>query len=315
MEMDRQITDTIMMVRPANFGYNPETAEDNAFQVLDTSLPATEVKIRAQEEFDAFVAKLRSVGVHVIEIEDSEEPRKTDSVFPNNWITFHDDGVVVTYPMFSELRRAERRRDIIDQLSEHFRIDRYVTLEAWEEQGRILEGTGSMILDRQHGILYAGLSERTDREAIDEFAQMMDYEAVVFEAVDRDGIPIYHTNVMMALGSTFCVICLEAIHHPQERTAVVASLEKTGKEIIDLNYDQVYEFAGNMLQVRGTEGKTYLVMSERAYRSLRPDQIQRLEAHTNLLYSPLDVIETYGGGSARCMMAEIFLPKREVSAG
>ena len=309
MHMPRQITDTVLMVRPASFGFNTETAQDNAFQQNDTSLNGEQIQAKAREEFDELVRRLREVGVEVIVVEDTTAPRKTDAIFPNNWISFHDDGLVITYPMYSPIRRLERRRDVIERLEHEFSIERLVRLEGWEERQMYLEGTGSMILDRPNGILYACRSVRTNGEALDEFAEMMDFEPVTFTATDREGQAIYHTNVMMALGETFCVICLDSIRNPNERELVINTLMETNKAIIDISLDQMHAFAGNMLQVRGREG-AYLVMSEQAFQSLTPRQVAQLEKHTRLLHSPLYTIERYGGGSARCMLAEVFLPRR-----
>lgn len=301
-----QITDTILMVRPANFGYNTETAGNNAFQTNDNSLSGKEINTRAQAEFDAFVAKLRAVGVEVIVVEDSEAPLKHDAIFPNNWFSTHEDGSLITYPMYAPMRRLERREDVVDQLTRDFGYDKHIRLEKRELSERFLEGTGSMILDRDNKIVYACRSIRTDEGLMDEFTLWMGYEKVLFESYDMNGLPIYHTNVMMALGVNFCVICLDTITDAVQRREVTDKLTQTGKDIISITRKQMNAFAGNMLQVRGADEQTYLVMSSQAYNSLTPEQIIQLELHTKLLHSSLDTIESYGGGSARCMMAEIF---------
>lgn len=306
-----QITHTILMVRPRHFGFNPETANNNSFQSNTSRLSATEISAKAVEEFDAFVAKLRGAGIEVIVVQDSDQPAKTDAVFPNNWFTTHEQGELVTYPMFSPIRRTERQDYAIEQLAADFEINKWIHLEDKELEGRFLEGTGSMILDRVNRIVYACRSIRTDEGLMDEFCRWMDYEAVIFDAYDREGIPIYHTNVMMALGTTYVVICLDAIRNEEQRLILNECFERTGKEVITISLEQMNAFAGNMLQVRNTEGdKTFLVMSEQAYRSLMPEQIDRIKRHSEMLYSPIYTIETFGGGSARCMMAEVFLERK-----
>jgi hypothetical protein len=300
-----QITNTILMVRPAHFGFNTETAGNNAFQTNDKSQKPKEISLAARKEFDVFVEKLRSVGVNVLVIEDTKTPLKHDAVFPNNWFTTHADGTIITYPMYAPMRRLERRDDVIKQLQRDFHYNKHIKLEEREELERYLEGTGSMILDRDHKIVYACRSIRTDEGLMDEFTLWMGYEKIIFESYDRNGLPIYHTNVMMALGVNFCVICMETITDAVQRRTVTDRLTVSGKDIIAITRAQMEAFAGNMLQVQGKDG-SYLVMSEQAYRSLTREQIEKLELHTKLLYSDITTIETYGGGSVRCMMAEIF---------
>lgn len=304
-----QITNTILMVRPAHFGFNAETAGNNAFQTNDQSITPEEISKRARDEFDGFVHKLRSVGVHVIVVDDTDEPVKLDAVFPNNWFSTHLDGTIITYPMYAPMRRLERRLDVIAKLQNRYGYQKLISLEARELNERFLEGTGSLILDRDHKIVYACRSIRTDEGLLDEFALWMGYEKVIFESYDSNGLPIYHTNVMMALGTNFCVICLDTIRDAVQRREVTDQLTATGKDIVTITIPQMEAFAGNMLQVKGKGDETYLAMSEQAYQSLTPEQIEHLELHTKLLYSPLDTIEAYGGGSARCMMAEIFHQK------
>lgn len=309
----RQTADTILMVRPAHFGYNEQTAASNAFQRQDNRLSAAEIQQEARREFDAFVERLRAAGVEVIVADDTGDPAKPDAVFPNNWVTFHQEGAIVTYPMFAELRRKERREDLLQTLAERFGFEERLRLEQHEVDDRFLEGTGSMILDRPNKIAYACVSDRTDPELLEEFCDRLGYEPEVFHAVDSDGKAIYHTNVMMALGETFVVICLESVPAAAERDRLQQRFDATGKEVIAITLDQMMAFAGNMLQVRNREGDTFLVMSEQAYRSLTLAQIKAIERHTQLLYASLDTIETYGGGSARCMMAEVFYPEPERS--
>jgi len=308
--MSRQLTDTVMMVRPASFGYNEQTALNNSFQNKDESLTQQEIKLQAQSEFDAFVGKLRANKIEVVVMEDSLEPKKPDAIFPNNWVSFHDEGKVILYPMFAPNRRLERQDSYISALAKSKNIDEIHHLENNETEERFLEGTGSMILDRQNKIVYACLSPRTDKELLLQWCGILGYKPVVFHSVDKAGDDIYHTNVMMALGNTFAIICLESIPEDSEVNDVIQVLKETGKEIIEIDYDQMNHFAGNMLQLQGKDGSTHLVMSEQAFRSLREFQIRLIRQHTNILYAPLYTIEKYGGGSARCMIAEVFLPDR-----
>ncbi len=303
------------MVRPARFGYNPETAASNAFQVYDDSMTPEEISATAREEFDQFVAVLREAGVQVWVVEDTPEPPKPDAVFPNNWVTFHNDGTVITYPMYAPQRRLERREDIIRYIGSHFHIERRIKLERYEAKARFLEGTGSMVLDRQHRIVYACSSPRTDEFLLDEFCRLMGYEKEFFRATDARGQEIYHTNVMMAVGETFVVICLEAVADDYAANRLIDRFYATNKEIVEISYRQMMSFAGNMLQVHNDRGERLLVMSDQACHSLTDAQIRQLEKHCRLVHSPIDTIETYGGGSARCMMAEIFLPEKEETAG
>lgn len=304
--LTNQLTDTLLMVRPANFGFNTETADNNAFQINDLSLSKQEIQEKAIQEFDAFVAKLRAVGVKVLVIEDTLTPLKTDAIFTNNWISLHTDGLLITYPMFSANRRLERRKDIVEQLIQQFHIQNYIQLEKWEADDQYLEGTGSMILDRQNRIVYACVSERTHPKLLDEYCDFMKFQKVQFRSVDKEGQPIYHTNVMMAVGETFVVICLESIPDKQERAMLQQYFQQTQKALIPITLDQVYAFAGNMLQVKNDKGQTYLIMSSQAYHSLSTLQLDQIQQHTTILHSDLQTIERYGGGSARCMMAEVF---------
>lgn len=297
------------MIRPTRFGFNEETAASNAFQ---NGRFAAQTKTVAQEsalqEFDEMVVHLRSAGVDVIVIDDTPEPHTPDSIFPNNWVSFHYNGSVILYPMQAENRRLERRQDVLDQLAEHFFINRVIDLTGFEQQGKYLEGTGSMVLDRRYKIAYACLSPRTHEEVLDEFALQMNYEIVRFNAVDETGQPIYHTNVMLCIADQFALICLEAIPDLDERLLVRNSLELSGRQIIEITLDQMKRFAGNMLQVKNQRGASLLVMSTTAYESLTHWQIDSLNDHCELLHVDLPIIEGHGGGSARCMMAEIHLP-------
>ncbi len=297
-----------MMVRPALFGYNEETAINNAFQKQDGSMGSEEVHQQALAEFDAFVSRLRSVGVEVIVVEDKPQPITYDAVFPNNWITFHADGRLATYPMNAPMRRLERREDVVRELKQRFGFSEHLHFEKHEEEGKFLEGTGSLILDRPNRLAYACLSPRTDEGLLDEFCEKMGYEKVAFTAVDGKGQQIYHTNVMMALGENLVIVCLDTVKDEKERQLLLEKFRETDKEVIEISLDQMMSFAGNMLQVASRDGQSYLVMSEQAYRSLTEEQVKQIEKYTKILHSPLYTIEKYGGGSARCMMAEIFAP-------
>ena len=309
----KQTTNSILMIRPVAFRMNEQTAVNNYYQkVLDGLIPAT-VNAKAQQEFDTFVEKLRAVGVDVTVVDDTLEPSTPDSVFPNNWISFHQNGDVALYPMFAENRRQERREEILDMLEDKgFVIHNIVDYTSAEEDGFFLEGTGSLLLDRANSKAYCALSSRADEELFIEFCEDFDYAPVIFEAfqtVDGERKLIYHTNVMMCLGETFAVICTDCIDDKKERKMVLDNLKENGKEIIIITEAQMNNFAGNMLEIRGTNDKRYLVMSASAHQSLTEKQVMQLEKHAEILSSSLDTIEACGGGSARCMMAEIFLPK------
>ena len=309
----RQITDTLMMIRPASFRTNELTAVNNFFQQF-TSIDPEKLNDHAREEFDAFVSKLRGAGVKVIVVDDDPLLDTPDSVFPNNWISFHDNGTVALYPMFAENRRRERREEVLFKIEEAgMRSDQVVDYSSAEDEGLFLEGTGSLLLDRVNRKAYCALSDRADEELVIEFCEDFEFTPVIFTAnqsVDGQRLPIYHTNVMMCLGEGFCVICLSTIDDKAEKKAVIKSLKEDGKEIIDITEQQMNHFAGNMLQVQGAD-KKYTVMSQAAYDSLEQEQINSLLKHGGIISSELKIIETCGGGSARCMMAEVFLPVRE----
>lgn len=308
-----QITDTILMVRPAQFRMNEQTVVNNFFQE-DLEMTQDAITKKAQEEFDTFVQTLRGVGIHVIVFQDDLVSDTPDAVFPNNWISTHGDGTVAVYPMFAENRRLERREEVLELLdSEGFEIDEVVDFTSFEEDEQYLEGTGSVILDRTNEKAYCALSDRADEDLFIYFCEEMEYTPVWFTAYQRvDGKrkPIYHTNVMMCIGIDFAVICLDSIDDKKERKNVVKHLREDGKEIIEISEDQLYQFAGNMLQVKNKKGETYLVMSATAHKSLTAEQQSKLARYTTILSSDLNTIETCGGGSARCMMAEVFLPKK-----
>jgi len=297
------------MIRPTRFESNPMTAESNVFQGRSTAT-AEEQQKAAAHEFDVLVDALRSAGVSVVVEDDTTEPHTPDSIFPNNWVSFHGDGRVVLYPMEAPNRRTERRTDIIDRLvNDHgFQVVDVIDLSAHETSGRHLEGTGSMVLDRSNRIAYACLSSRTQLDPLGDFAQRMDYDVVSFDAVDRNGIPIYHTNVLMNVGEAVAVICDEAIPRADQRAAVLARLRDTGHDIVHLSYDQLDAFAGNMLELRNTDGNRVLAMSTQAWESLDASQQATLQANARIVSSPIDTIERSAGGSVRCMLAEVHLP-------
>ena len=309
----KQTTNSILMIRPVAFRMNEQTAVNNYYQkVLDGLSPET-VNAKAQAEFDAFVTKLRAVGVDVTVVEDTLNPDTPDSIFPNNWISFHGNGDVALYPMFAENRRPERREDILDVLEDKgFIIHEIMDYTSAEEDGFYLEGTGSLLLDRENDKAYCALSPRADEELMIEFCEDFEFTPVIFEAfqtVNGERKLIYHTNVMMCLGETYAVICADCIDDKKERKMVLDSLKGDEKEVVLITEDQVNNFAGNMLEVKGSNERRYLVMSDSAYKSLTKKQIAQLEEYVTILHSSLDTLEACGGGSARCMMAEIFLPK------
>jgi len=300
------------MIRPVAFRMNEQTAVNNYF-MEDLDLKNQSINEKAQTEFDDFVTVLRDKGVHVIVMEDTKEPDTPDSIFPNNWISFHADGTVGIYPMFAENRRLERREDVFTILEQDgFKIESVVDYTSAEEEGVFLEGTGSILMDRVNNKAYCALSQRADEDLFIEFCEDFDCFPVVFTAnqsVDGKRMPIYHTNVMMALAENFAIICSDTIDDKKERKIVLDHLRNDGREIIKISEKQMHHFAGNMLQVIGAEDKRYMVMSSAAYHSLDASQINRIENHCEILHSSLETIETCGGGSARCMMAEVFLPK------
>ena len=309
----KQTTNSILMIRPVAFRMNEQTAINNYYQkVLDGLSPST-VNEKAQYEFDIFVEKLRNVGIDVTVVDDVLEPDTPDSIFPNNWISFHENADVALYPMFAANRRLERREEILDLLEEKgFEIENIVDYTDAEIDGFYLEGTGSLLLDRANAKAYCALSPRADEELFIEFCEDFDMEPILFSAfqtVNGERKLIYHTNVMMCLGEDFTVICADCIDDKKERKLVLDHLKKDNKEIILISEDQVNNFAGNMLEVRGDDNKHYLIMSAAAHQSLTEKQIEQLQKHATILSSSLDTIEACGGGSARCMMAEIFLPK------
>jgi hypothetical protein len=304
-----------MMVRPYAFRFNEETAADNHFQ-RKLGLGEKEATERALIEFDGLVALLRENGIEVIVFQDDAYPETPDSVFPNNWVTFHQDGRVAMFPMAAMSRRGEKREEMFDIIADDFGygIKEIEDFTGFESEGLFLEGTGSMVLDRENGIAYAALSKRTDLFVLETFCERFDFEYVAFTAnqnVGTERLPLYHTNVMMALGTGYAVICATCIDDETERKEVISQLKKSGKKIIEITEDQCNRFAGNILELQGESGRRFCVMSSTAFESLRNDQIEAIRKHAEIIHAPLGTIEAFGGGSARCMMAEIFLPKTE----
>jgi len=306
-----QTTNTVLMIEPVAFGYNAQTAENNYFQVNSEN---SETQGNALKEFKNFVEKLRSKGIHVITVKDTLEPHTPDSIFPNNWVSFGADGKVILYPMFAKNRRDERRMQVLDEVKNAgFEISEIEDLSHYENEEKFLEGTGSIIFDHDYQLAYGSVSLRLDEEIFRKFCHKIGYEPVVFHSFQNAGterLPIYHTNVMMCVADQFVVICLECIDNEVEREKVQEVIKVSEKELIEISEEQMQQFAGNMLQVRNAEGKTFLVMSETAYKSLTAEQISKIEKFSEIIYSDLHTIEVNGGGSARCMLAEVFLPKK-----
>lgn len=309
-----QTTNTILMIRPINFRMNEQTAVNNYYQQEIDNVLSSTLNSKAQNEFDAFVDKLRSCGIHVIVVSDSDEFDTPDSIFPNNWISFHKDGTIGMYPMFAENRRLERREDVLEQVElEGFLIENVVDYTSAEEDDIFLEGTGSMILDRENNKAYCAVSPRADEELFIEFCEDFEYTPIVFNAnqtVEEKREAIYHTNVMMCIAETFAIVCLSSIDDKKERKNVLKHLKEDGKKVIDITEDQVSNFAGNMLQVQGKDDERFLIMSQSAFESLTASQKAQINNHCKIISSSLATIEACGGGSARCMMAEVFLPKK-----
>jgi hypothetical protein len=305
--MLQQTTPHLLMIKPVRFSFNAETAVNNSFQQASDDDAVAE---KATKEFDRFVEVLTAAGIDVTVVPDTPEPHTPDSVFPNNWISFHEDGTVFLYPMFAVNRRLERKPHVLAAVDEKFLVKNTIDLTGFEDKELFLEGTGSMVLDRTNRIAYACLSPRTAPEVLTDWAAKSGYTIVSFISVDSSGSPIYHTNVMMCVADRYAVICLDSIPDQIERENVLKSLNGTGKEIINISFGQMNQFAGNMLQVQNKEGKSFLVMSSQAFNSLTKEQVAQIEIYNPILHSDIKTIETNGGGSARCMMAEVFLPMK-----
>jgi len=294
----------ILMVRPYQFYFNQQTAANNFFQSNINIENANELAIA---EFDAMVDKLRANQIIVKVIQDSQYPSTPDSIFPNNWISTHADGTLCLYPMYAENRRAERKSTVIDFLKSNYKIENILDVSDFEKEGKFLEGTGSMVLDHQNKIAYGCLSERLNIEAFNYWCDKMQFKAIPFKAVDDKAQPIYHTNVMMCMGDQFVVICLDSITNEQEKQIVIESFLQTHKEVIEISQDQLNHFAGNMLQVFDMNEKPHLIMSKQAHKSLTAEQVNTLEKYNPIIPIAIPTIEALGGGSTRCMMAEIHL--------
>lgn len=298
-----QTTSKVLMIRPARFAYNEETAQNNFFQ---QHVNADTVNEKALEEFDAFVQLLRGKDVDVTVVQDTAEPQTPDALFPNNWFSSHLTGELVLYPMFAENRRSERKPKVLELLQRKINHRKVIDLTSWEKEGEFLEGTGSMIFDRDKRTAYCCRSPRTSEKVLAEFCARMNYDAVVFDATDKEGNPIYHTNVMMEVGTQVAVICLEAIKGAAQRHQVISRLNAAGKIIVDITLEQVLQFAGNMLEVKSRNGTPIMVMSASARKSLTWEQENTISTFNRIVAPNLQTIETVGGGSARCMLAEIF---------
>ena len=297
-----QLTSQVLMVRPIHFGFNTQTAVNNSFQKRSHA----DVQAMALAEFDQFVEKLRACLINVLVVDDTPEPHTPDSIFPNNWISFHSDGHLVLYPMFANNRRLERKPTTLAQLQTEFGDRTIIDLTYFEREGKYLEGTGSMVLDRQNKIAYACISPRTHTEVLNEFCKKIGYQSCIFQAVDSNGLPIYHTNVMMCIADELAVICSESITDAAEKEKIISFVQSTRKQVIEISMEQMNCFAGNMLQVQNTKNEKHMVMSSQAFQSLSTLQIQKLSLQNKIIHSSLTTIETNGGGSARCMMAEVF---------
>ncbi len=303
--MSKQAAKRIMMMRPKHFGFDPSTARSNSFQNQEGAEDISSIESLAKQEFEQAVIKLRSEGVDVIALDDTDHPVKPNAVFPNNWVSFHEDGRVLLYPMMTESRRSERRDEVLTQLSEEgINIKEVVDLSVFEKENKFLESTGSVILDYDYKLAYACISTRTHPAVLDKFCELMDFEPVVFEAFNKTDEAIYHTNVLMCLAAKYAVICLDAIPFIQ-REDVISALERTNHEVIEITMDQMYAFAGNMLEVINNKGESVLVMSKTAFNSLSENQKSRIAKYSKLLWAHIPTIEKYGGGSIRCMMCKV----------
>ena len=309
------LASTILMVRPAAFGFNEETAANNYFQsnpdISKEDPIAIGLQQRALTEFDIMVQTLRSHDINVLVIEDTKEPAKPDAIFPNNWLSTSPNGIVAVFPMYAPNRRIEKRDEILKELAAKFVVKDLQDWSEYEAEGRFLEGTGSMMIDYDNKMIYACVSERTSLSVLEKYAGANGYQAIVFLATDKNGMPVYHTNVMMTLGEGFCVLCEEAIEEEWELIAVRQLLESTNHIIIPITKEQMHSFAGNMLQVKNNTGEKFLIMSQTAFDSLRKEQKEMLEAYAKLLSVAVPTIEKVEGGSVRCMMAEIFLERKD----
>jgi hypothetical protein len=306
-----QLPTAVVMVRPASFGFNPDTAPSFMFQREITDTSRREIERRARIEFDLLASRLRDAGVDVIVIEDKDDLNTPDAVFPNNWVSFHHDGTVVLYPMMAPSRRPERRRDIIEKLeTAGFRVSRLVDLTHHEDQGRFLEGTGSVVFDHSDRLAYAAISQRTNEHVLKELCGTLGYQAVTFAATQENHDPILHTDTIMSIGDRFAIFCVDAITDSSERKRVLDGLKSTGREIISIDLKQLERFAGNVLQLQTKNNRSVLAISTSACLALRPEQRDAIQRFTQIVECPLPLFEGIGRGSARCMMADVHLPRR-----
>jgi len=305
-----QNTAHLLMIKPVNFTFNPETAVNNAFQVAGKDKNAQE---NAVKEFDDFVNMLTANGVDVTVVNDTPEPYTPDSIFPNNWISFHSNGTICLYPMYASNRRQERKQHVIETISSKFKITKLIDFSYYENENQFLEGTGSVVLDREERLAYACISPRTDKKVLQDFCKTMGYKGIVFSAVDENKKQIYHTNVMMCVAERYVIVCLEALNIRDEKEELIDVIKDSGKKIIEITLEQMNKFAGNMLQVKNRSGEKLLVMSTQAYESLSEGQIKKITQYNKIIHSKLTTIETNGGGSARCMIAEVFLPEKSIA--
>jgi hypothetical protein len=302
-----QHSSQLLMIQPVQFEYNVETAINNSFQV---STGKIDTQQNALKEFNNLVAILSAHEMEVMVIKDTTDPHTPDSIFPNNWISFHEDGILCLYPMFARNRRLERKQTVLDQIKQQFEVQQIIDFTQYEEENKFLEGTGSMVLDRENKIVYACISTRTNLDILKIFCEKLNYKLVYFEALDNQLLPIYHTNVMMCVADEYVIICLDSIKDDTQKNLVLESINATNKAIITISEQQLTQFAGNMLQVHNTKGTRYLVMSTKAYQSLSDDQIKTISTFNNIIHADISTIEINGGGSARCMIAEVFLKKK-----
>ena len=303
-----QLPHALMMVRPATFGFNTETASSNLFQ--QNSPSDSTLSSIAREEFDNMVQVLEAHDIAVHVFDDSDNVVKPDAIFPNNWVTFHHDGGVILYPMMAPSRRLERNTQFIEKLRDDFTITKVVDLARWEEEGKYLEGTGSMVMDHVNRVVYACRSPRTNENILTSLCELLQYKKIVFDAVDERGVAIYHTNVMMSVADKFAIVCLDAIQNESDQDVILGQFEVTQHKVIAISFAQMNSFAGNMLTVRNKAGESFTLMSQRAFQSLLPGQLNEISKYTEILTFNIDHVERYGGGSVRCMVAGIHLPKK-----
>ncbi len=299
------MTDSVLMIKPKNFGFNTQTAKNNSFQNKDIGLSAKQISSKALKEFNSVVSELKRHDIEVHVIDDTSSPIKTDAIFPNNWFSTHQGKYIVTYPLWSKSRRKERRKDIIERLINEFGFSKRYAFEYLEDEDQFLEGTGSMVLDRENKIAYASLSSRTDIRVLEKFAVVMEYRKIIFHATDS-GVPIYHTNVLMSVCDNYAIICLETIEDEIERKNLSDSILRSGKEIINITKKQMHLFAANCLQLKSKLGQSYLVLSQSAYDSLSAKQLDQIKSHNNIIRVSIPTIQSIGGGGVRCMIVELF---------